>query len=171
MWYSQTNKQVNIHFQSYWYFRQIWQMNNIWVYWYVDPTISFLLCYLYNPWMLILLFDHLSLGDEVIKYMSNKNVLRSWIMIFLKYHANWCEVLSNLLCILHLYNSANVSVEVLQRKTTRQTNNYWYHKHNKGVSWKITGTNKIIPQRLFSSDLACTSIYRKNVTHQRTVRT
>ena len=49
------------------------------------------------------------LRDEVLGYISHPKVMSSWMLVFLPYHANLGEVLSNALCIFHLWTSYYVS--------------------------------------------------------------
>ena len=49
------------------------------------------------------------LGDDVMGCISHTNVLSSWMLVFLPYHANWGELLSNALCIFHLCTYGYVS--------------------------------------------------------------
>ena len=43
-------------------------------------------------------------------YISHPKVISSWMLGFLPCHGKWGEVLSNALCIFHLWNSADISV-------------------------------------------------------------
>ena len=49
------------------------------------------------------------LGDDVMGYISHPNVISSRMLVFLPYHTKWGGVLSNLLLILHLWTSYDVS--------------------------------------------------------------
>ena len=48
------------------------------------------------------------LEDDVMEYISHPNVLSSWILGFLTYHANWGDLFLNALCISNLWTSSVV---------------------------------------------------------------
>ena len=49
------------NFHIYCYVHQIWQMNNICVYWYVEHTIPLLIFCYYKPWIIIIVSGHLTI--------------------------------------------------------------------------------------------------------------
>ena len=49
------------------------------------------------------------IGDDVMGNVSHPNVLSSCMLGFLPYHAKRVDILSNELCILHLWTYADVS--------------------------------------------------------------
>ena len=49
------------------------------------------------------------LGDDLMGYISHPNVLISWMLVFLPYHAKWGDILFNPLWILHKWTSDDVS--------------------------------------------------------------
>ena len=48
-------------------------------------------------------------GDDLIGCISNPNVLSSWMLGCLPYHVKWGAIFSKAMCILHLWNSDDVS--------------------------------------------------------------